>query len=152
MVSNEFTTLTRLTTIIIAVVLSIGIIFTINTYGGKIEGYFFPVAVADEIKFQVVEMDQTVLNGTMKKMRECEFLGLRAYLTDVAGLRIVVPLQVGETLKLRPPGDHGWGPWIVQLPLWSARNEMEIVVLHRCTRLYVTETVFWNKTFKNEVF
>ena len=143
--------MTKISTLIASVVASIFLIFMINTYGGRVEGYFFPVAYADGITFQVVEHDQTVLNGTMKKLRTCEFIGLQAFLTNPLGHRIIAPLRVGESLKLRPQGEFHWGPWIVEIPIWNAQHNMEIMVYHRCNPFYLTETSFWSAKVPNEI-
>ena len=124
------------------------LIYSIVAFGGKIEGKLFPVALADSIRISEIDpallIDGTRLEGTMVKLRNCDFIGLQASILNPVGTKIVVPMDVRESIKLREKGEHEWGPWRVLLPVWQVEPQIEIIVFHQCNPFYITETEFYN--------
>ncbi len=144
----EFTALTKITYLTIVVFTSVFLMYLITVLGGRVEGYLFPVAVAEKGSVSLISenINRTTISGNMIKNRSCEFKGMEAFLTNPKGDRIIVPIQVNETIKLRPTGAHPWGPWDLQIPLWQAEVALEIIVYHSCNPLYITETLFWKSS------
>lgn len=116
--------------------------------GQRYEGYFFPVALAKNVHTEEVEDQLTLIYGSMDKYRNCTFLGVEAYLVDTLETRrVLAPLNVKESVKLRPVGDNfSWGPWTISLPLWQAQTKMQIETVHRCHWLWLTRTIFYDTT------
>lgn len=95
----------------------------VNNYFGKVEGYFFPVANITSFKvvpsnenyFDINKNELTVLSGHLHKKRDCNFVQVDVYLLDNEGRSIPVAMYSLEPEKIRKPGDHVWGPWIIKV-------------------------------------
>jgi len=117
----------------------------IVTNAPTLEGEFFPVATAYDVE-AVQEGTHVILSGQMEKTRTCEFRGMKAYLKDpITGLRVIAPIDVQESIKLRPPGDHSWGPWKIFVPWWTfePQGTFEVITTHRCHPVWLTITKFY---------
>lgn len=128
---------------------AIPVVLLIQWMGQTLEGQFFPVALAKNVTIVEEDPQKSVLWGEMDKYRDCTFLSVEAYLVDTFGRRVLIPLNVRESVKLREPGaDLPWGPWIVSIPLWQAQASLQIDTVHRCHWLYLTRTIFYDTTIR----
>lgn len=137
----------------ISTILTVITLWVGSYIGPYAEGRFFPVAVARNVVAAASNSDLdgravTVLSGEMTKFRECDFKGMEAYLVSPTGQKVIAPINVKETIKLRSTGEWDWGPWEVDLPLWQVNNRFEIYVYHKCHQLWTTPTLFHRAVFE----
>lgn len=128
-----------------ALLITFGLITIMQAYMPAIEGRFAPVAKAVKVSIKRDGTQAVIIVGEMDKHRACTFEEISAYLVNnVTGTRVIVPINFQETIKLFPPGDHPWGPWKLNTPLWRTElRSLEIITLHDCHPFWPTRTVFW---------
>ncbi|MFG5382204.1 MULTISPECIES: hypothetical protein [unclassified Yoonia] len=118
-------------------------IFFATAIGGRIEGYFFPVATPGVIiRYEAVGETSTRIWGDSARLRHCSFDHLVWYLGDEAD-NARADLVFEEGTKVRPGGRFSFGPWLVQLTPEQLLGRSYAVVYHRCHALWLTETRFY---------
>ena len=107
----------------------------------RAEQFFFPV-LRDFIIVSIKKEDKVmVVNGYVRKMRDCAYVGTQAWVKH-GQARYEVPLVFPTTPSTRvsdPSGPLMWGPITAYLPLTSA-EEIHVVMTHRCHPMWVHET------------
>ena len=121
--------------------------------GPYVEGYFWPVAVATQVSLHHHDDDTlenwTVLEGMMDKRRSCDFRSMRGFLIDPdTNLDVIAPIDTQESVKLRQPGDHSWGPWRVFSPVFEVEKKGKFIIetWHECHPFWLTRSVFWTSS------
>lgn len=114
-----------------------------QSFGGKIEGRYFPVVIGVDVnRVEAVGDTKARIWGEFQKVRECAFVGLAFYL-GTPGNAARVDLDLEEASKQRAAGFEDFGPWLVQLDPEQLRGRAFAVVQHRCHPFWITETVFY---------
>lgn len=125
-----------------AVLLSAFVALTVS-FGGKIEGRYFPV-VTDAIIIQTEPDGDTWTRfwGSFVKRRDCDFDGI-AWRLHIGENTAIADFRFDEGVILRSPGGEPFGPWLVQLSTEQLMTRASATVFHRCHWLWRTETVFY---------
>lgn len=88
--------------------------------------------------------------GDFEKLRECEFKRLEWFLV-VSDNRVALDFEFAEASKVRPEGEHGFGPWRIQATPEQLEGRVVGYAYHRCHDrltfgfqwLWETETLFY---------
>lgn len=111
-----------------------------------IEREYFPVIKDFDILTISEYNDGFQITGTMNKSRECEFLGLVAYVNKPQ-TKLLKPISVefGDLvqqdyaeLHTRAPIEQIWGPWYVTVPYDYEKTHIDFYAHHRCHSFYMT--------------
>ena len=115
----------------------------VATFGGRVEGYFFPVtSQVSIIQTEVINPVQTRFWGELKRERQCAFESLEWRLGEL-GSSSRADLVFEEGAKVRGSGLEEFGPWVVQLTPDQLLNRSFAVVRHRCHPFWITVTIFY---------
>lgn len=115
----------------------------VKAVGGRVEGYFFPVASIGEIvRYEPVGETSTRIWGASERLRHCSFDHLVWFLGDAQdNSRADVMFEEGT--KVRGDGSFSFGPWLVQLTPEQLLSRSFAIVYHRCHLFWLTETRFY---------
>ena len=73
------------------------------------------------------------IEGTLLKVRDCDFLGLAVYgLVDGQPKEVLPHWGDQDTQHGRGLGFQPWGPWTISIPATSRFQYIEITATHRC--------------------
>lgn len=109
---------------------------------GKAEGSMFPV-VADVELLKVEKTPYgTIIEGTARKERPCDFLKVEWFLNTKDGIS-PARMRSLEGTKVRPTGDFKFGPWVVALTPDELLTSSSSQVRHRCHWFFPTITRFY---------
>lgn len=112
----------------------------------RFEQFFFPVVRDFTVMGVDTEPEAITIKGYMRKVRDCQVLGLTVMSVDRTGAATEVPIifldrpQGGVS---RPVGSQGWGPWKVTVKA-SDVDLLRLTVTHRCHWFYSSDTVLAN--------
>ncbi|MFV0680675.1 hypothetical protein [Ottowia sp.] len=67
--------------------------------------------VSTQIPVSTGEESAFILVGTLDKIRDCQFLGLSALLSDGRAVPVSFSQPADAYTFIRPPGPQNWGPW-----------------------------------------
>ena len=126
----------------IAVIAALGI--GANEVLPEVEGRIMPVVA----NFTITEIEPSgavgwsIINGSMSKLRGCDFEKMRFTLHNSDG-EVTVAYKFLEASKIRPESDSSaFGPWEVQVTQdQMERAELRLETWHDCHGAYLTETV-----------
>ncbi len=117
----------------------------------RLEDLVFPV-VRD---FAVVgvhrEPSAITINGYLRKVRDCTFVGVQAITVDSTGHGHDAPLIFLDTPNnniARPTGTQTWGPWRVTIKTDSDAESVRLTATHRCHWVYANDTDLINIPLK----
>lgn len=118
-----------------------------------IESRYFPVIEDFHINSMVSLNDTIVIQGTLNKVRDCEFKSLLVYaqLDDD-----VIPFIADVRFSLNGKGNTGakikqaWGPWNVVIPKEYVDATLTFYSTHSCITLYDTSNQLYEITFNKE--
>ncbi len=115
----------------------------LSAVGGRIEGYFFPVAHLGVIEaHEAVGETWTRIWGRSHRLRHCSFDHLSWFLGR-EGEDSRADLVFEEGTKVRGGGRFDFGPWRVQLTPAQLFERSYAIVYHRCHPFWLTETRFY---------
>lgn len=125
------------------VAMTFSVVVLANTYGGAIEGRFYPVISKAEIdRVEEVNSVSSRIWGRFDRLRDCSFQGLHFFLGE-PGSSARVDLVFEEPAQVREPGSAEFGPWRVQLTHDQIENRAYAIAYHRCHPFWITETRFY---------
>lgn len=106
---------------------------------GAVEGNLFPVLT--EFKYSVTEIDsETILKGTFKKIRKCNYIATYVYIKDSDGNSRTMNIS-DRVINVRGIGLHLYGPWKTGVEnLLSSNLSGTIYTKHNCHPLWQTKT------------
>ena len=107
-----------------------------------VEKWLFPVVKDFVVVGMVKEPHAVTINGYMRKVRDCTFVGVQAVALDAAGHEHDVPivfLDAQNNNANRPQGTQGWGPWRVTVHV-SEADGIRLSATHRCHWVYAVDT------------
>lgn len=134
----------HLASMAIAGLLAAMFVNVLTYYGPRIEGALFPVALSTQTEIAIMPSGtQIEVHGILSKYRRCDLISSAAYVSDAAGNRVVAKIAPQGTIKLRPvEKGQPWGPWIIDMPAWFRKATLNVVTVHQCHPLWVTQTKF----------
>jgi hypothetical protein len=108
-------------------VLSLLIAYTIDT---KV----FPVVRDFTVNTVSRQAGIVTIEGTLLKVRDCDFLGLAVYGLPEKGDKIPLPhwTEDSHSSRGRGVGFQPWGPWRITVPEHPEVRFIEIIATHRC--------------------
>lgn len=107
----------------------------------RIEHYLFPVVRDFVVVGMTKEPEAVTINGYMRKVRDCTFVGVQA-VAMAGGVEVDVPLiflDAKNNNATRPQGTQGWGPWRVTVKVSDA-DSIKLTSTHRCHWVYANDT------------
>lgn len=117
----------------------------------RLEHLIFPV-VRD---FAVVgiqrEPGAITIDGYLRKVRDCKFVGVAAVTVDSTGRGHDAPLIFLDTPNnniTRPTGAQAWGPWRVTIRTDSNDESIRLTATHRCHWVYANDADLINIPLK----
>lgn len=120
-------------------VLSLALLFAAQ----QLEDRFFPV-VKDFKVLQIQQIGREItLSGYLKKVRNCEVLGVVATVDDhgrPVQIQIATLNPMDVSTRVLPIGSNNWGPWRISLPQAAKGAEIVIRSLHSCHPAWATTT------------
>lgn len=118
----------------------------------RLEHLFFPVVKDFAVVGIQREPSAITINGYMRKVRDCAFVGVRAASIDAAGHEHDAPLIFLDTPNnnaTRPQGTQTWGPWRVTIKTESNAESVRLTATHRCHWVYANDTDLINIPLKD---
>lgn len=107
----------------------------------KVEHWFFPVIEDFHISKVERQGDYLIMSGFMRKVRDCQFSGVSASITQ-ARITREVPITYLNTAyphtATHAVGNIGWGPWQLAIPKTS--GNIEITASHLCHSWWTSQT------------
>lgn len=117
------------------------IAFLLVIFIPRLEHYLFPVVRDFVVAGMTREPQAVTINGYMRKVRDCKFVGVQA-VGVVSGVEVDVPLiflDAKNNNATRPEGTQGWGPWRITVKVAEA-DAIKLTSTHRCHWVYTTDT------------
>lgn len=108
----------------------------------KLEHWLFPVIKDFVIVGMVKEPQAVTINGYMRKVRDCKFVGVQATSITPDGHEHDAPLiflDAKDNNASRPQGTQGWGPWRITVKVADA-DSVRLTATHRCHWVYANDT------------
>lgn len=116
------------------ILLSVSLIWLVRTVDRA-----FPVVTDFQVTSQTVAGDSVIIAGTMDKVRDCEFLDIRAYTSEGRHIRInFLDRADSSPPETRPTTFQIWGPRQV---FTNNATTVNIYAHHACS-------IFWSQTTK----
>ena len=111
-----------------------------------LERLLFPVVKDFVVVGMVKEPQAVTINGYMRKVRDCKFVGVQAVAVDATGHEHDAPLiflDAKDNNATRPQGTQGWGPWRITVQV-SDVDSIRLSATHRCHLVYANDTKLAN--------
>lgn len=111
-----------------------------------LERLLFPVVKDFVVVGMVKEPQAVTINGYMRKVRDCKFIGVQAVAVDSSGHEHDAPLiflDAKDNNPTRPQGTQTWGPWQVTVQVSDA-DSIRLSATHRCHLVYANDTKLAN--------
>lgn len=112
----------------------------------RLEQLFFPVVRDFVVVGMVKEPEAVTINGYMRKVRDCKFVGVQASSVDSTGHEHDAPLiflDAKDNNATRPQGTQTWGPWQITVKVADA-DSIRLSATHRCHWVYANDTLLAN--------
>ena len=112
----------------------------------RLEHLFFPVVGDFVVVGMVKEPEAVTINGYMRKVRDCKFVGVQASAIDATGHEYDAPLiflDAKNNNATRPQGTQTWGPWQITVKVSDA-DSVRLSATHRCHYVYANDTLLAN--------
>lgn len=107
-----------------------------------LERSLFPVVKDFVVVGMLKEPQAITINGYLRKVRDCTFVGVQAVAVNSAGHEHDVPiifLDAKNNNANRPQGTQGWGPWRITVHVSDA-DYIKLSATHRCHWVYANDT------------
>jgi hypothetical protein len=115
---------------------------------GELEGKVWPVVSDFQIRSTSRGAEGVTLQGTMRKQRDCVYLGMTIYAGTFGNpglprerLQVTFLDQPEDLSVTRLAGMQFWGPWVIRLPKRVSGPDFWIETRHRCHVLWETQTL-----------
>lgn len=111
-----------------------------------LERLLFPVVKDFVVVGMVKEPQAVTINGYMRKVRDCKFVGVQAVSIDSSGHEQDAPLiflDAKNNNATRPQGTQTWGPWQITVKVADA-DSVRLTATHRCHYVYANDTLLAN--------
>lgn len=113
-----------------------------------VETRFFPVVHKLQIDSIEPLGEQSVIRGTLNKVRQCDYVGVAWFKRNAIGTLDRVQVQTRRDITdvsspNRPLGRQGVGPWIIAIPADEIRANSVAELTHRCHPFWTTVTHFY---------
>ena len=111
-----------------------------------LERLLFPVVKDFVVVGMVKEPQAVTINGYMRKVRDCKFVGVHAVAVDATGHEHDAPLiflDAKDNNAARPQGTQGWGPWRITVQV-SDVDSIRLSATHRYHLVYANDTKLAN--------
>lgn len=100
----------------------------------QIERRYFPVV--KDFKVTSIERSEAgiLIQGTMRKVRDCEFLQLTAYVDNTQPVKVIFRDANGDGQdRTREVGFQLWGPWEIAS---NTHSHIDLYSRHKCHLLW----------------
>lgn len=108
------------------------------------ERLFLPVIKDFQIHSFVRVDNKIVVKGYMRKVRECDYVGVVVTAGESASSSVQIPVlfldNKIDSQATVPVGSQEWGPWSLTIPYLNPKAMFTVKSLHSCHPIWVTET------------
>lgn len=124
---------------VLTVVFGIFLVIAILPLWKKLEPRMFPIVEQFTVSQVVPVKGGIAAQGTMKKVRECQFKSLAIYGKapgDKTPKLLDYSFEAEASTKSRIEGHQAWGPWMIYIEGASEGWTISMYAYHECVHLY----------------